>query len=58
MEQRLFMLMTEGVAGCMGGYCSWGELGTRVRRMVGVEEGGWTVDVALKRSVQTRHSLV
>ena len=52
------MLMTEGVVGCVRGYCSWGESGTRVKRTVGVGEGGWTVDAVSKRSVCTRHSSV
>ena len=53
MEQRLSMSMTGGVAGHIGGYCN-----SRLMGIVGVGEGGWTVDTMLKRSVQTRHLLV
>ena len=49
MEQRLSMSMTRGVAGCVEGYWSSEEQGTRSMNMFG--EGGQTVDESLLRSV-------
>ena len=46
MEQRLSMSMTGGVAGCIGGYCN-----LRLMGIVGVGEGGWTVDASSEGSV-------
>ena len=47
------MLMTGGVVGCVGGYCS-----SRETRMVRVGEEGQTVDVVSMGSVWLRHSSV